>query len=209
MTEDMQAIAAGMWVSGASMTQIAVAVGSNRNIVAGRIMRLRAADEFSLGASLQTREHAPLRPSAPRNQSWRGGGRRPCGDTQRGRRRTVRRLGAAATTVLEAREPETPNTEPQFGLPLWELEAVCAGSPLTRSRPGKGLDLQFCGRPVAKGVYCQACSSRAYDPRGCRQVSWCGISTSDYERVGPTLTSTDAATKMVNPPLGAGTVVPR
>jgi hypothetical protein len=45
VTEDMQAIAAGMWVSGASMTQIAVAVGSNRNIVAGRIMRLRAADD--------------------------------------------------------------------------------------------------------------------------------------------------------------------
>ena len=35
----------------------------------------------------------------------------------------ARSLGAAATTVLEAREPEAPDTEPQLGLALWELEA--------------------------------------------------------------------------------------
>ena len=35
----------------------------------------------------------------------------------------ARSLGAAATTVLEAHEPEAPDTEPQLGLALWELEA--------------------------------------------------------------------------------------
>ena len=83
--------------------------------------------------------------------------------------RQAGRSGGAAA-VLEAREPEAPDTEPQLGLALWELEAGMCRFAVNEVPAGKGLDLRFCGRPVAKGVYCQACSSRAFDPRGCRRT---------------------------------------
>ena len=68
-----------------------------------------------------------------------------------GRTRAVRSLGAAATTVLETLEPDAADTEPQLGLPLWELEAGMCWFAVNEVPTGKGLDLQFCGRPVVGG----------------------------------------------------------
>jgi hypothetical protein len=71
-----------------------------------------------------------------------------------------------ARPVVEARETETPNIDPPLNLPLWELEGGMCRFAVNEVPVGRGLDLRFCGRPVVRGQFCEACASRAYDPKG-------------------------------------------
>jgi GcrA cell cycle regulator len=140
VTEDMQAIAAGMWVSGASMTQIAVAVGSNRNIVAGRIMRLRAAGD----------DRWPPRPRPSREETKQ---HRLEYDRQRYRREhpsAVRRVAEAVAPIVEP-VVLRPATRPRN---LLLIDTPWDGCRWSTGEAPDGR-LLFCGAPQENGKpYC-------------------------------------------------------
>ena len=135
MTEDRQAIAAEMWVSGASMTQIADRIGSNRS-VAGRIMRLKSRWRFASGTPSPQNQRARASPPVGAAQSklaWRRTPpvvrhdpltqRRPAGGSQ-----IVRRSGGDDRPW--AREPEVALTQSRSSAcPSGNWRLVCAGSP--------------------------------------------------------------------------------
>ena len=163
-----------LWRDGHSMAEIGARLGGDisRSDISGLIARARkqpdGADRFPVRPKPES-----TRLSARRRRAIKAG---LSPDAARvaipnaGRTRAVRSLGAAATTVLETLEPDAADTEPQLGLPLWELEAGMCWFAVNEVPTGKGLDLRFCGRPVVRGRYCESCALRAYDPRGCRRT---------------------------------------